>query len=96
MKDTLGLIKDYFGDSLNPASRLKAGKREYKGALSKQQEESLLGYIGLLNEDELQSLLFEILNPVDCNYVMSDKQIDEHVEILSFIISKSLNDLRYK
>ena len=36
------------------------------------------------------------LDPIDCNYVMSDKQIDEHVEILSAIIAKSLNDLRYK
>lgn len=96
LKDTLGLIKSYFGDSLNPVSKLKVGKREYKGTLTKKQEESLLGYIGLLNEEELQSLLFEVLNPVDCNYVMSDKQIDEHVEILSFIISKSINDLRYK
>lgn len=96
MKDTLQLIKDYFGDSLNPASRLKVGKRQYQGSLSKEQEQSLLGYIGSLNEEELQSLLFEVLDPVDRNYVMSDKQIDEHVEMLSAIISQSLNNLRYK
>ena len=50
----------------------------------------------MLNDEELQTLLFEVLDPIDCNYVMSDKQIDEHVEILSAIIAKSLNDLRYK
>ena len=96
LKDTLGFIKDYFGDSLNPASRFKIGKRKYQGKLTQKQVQSLLGYIGLLNDEELQTLLFEVLDPIDCNYVMSDKQIDEHVEILSAIIAKSLNDLRYK
>ncbi|MGN1182458.1 MAG: GPR endopeptidase [Faecalibacillus sp.] len=96
LKDTFGLIKDYFGDSLHPSSRLKVGKRQYQGTLTKKQEESLLGYIGQLDTTQLQSLLFEILDPIDCNYVMSDKQIDEHVEILSSLIAKSLNGLRYK
>lgn len=96
LKDTFQFIKAYFGDSLNPASRIKIGKRKYQGELTEKQAQSLLGYIGLLSEEELQSLLFEVLDPIDCNYVMSDKQIDEHVEILSAIIAKSLNDLRYK
>lgn len=96
LKDTFKFIKDYFGDSINPASRIKIGKRKYQGELTHQQAQSLLGYIGLLSEEELHSLLFEVLDPIDCNYVMSDKQIDEHVEILSAIIAKSLNDLRYK
>ena len=75
---------------------MKIGKRKYQGKLTQKQVQSLLGYIGLLNDEELQTLLFEVLDPIDCNYVMSDKQIDEHVEILSAIIAKSLNDLRYK
>ena len=37
----------------------------------------------------------EILTPVDRNFVMSDKQIDETVEKVSAILSKALNDLRY-
>ena len=45
-------------------------------------------------EGEL-SLLYEILTPVDRNFVMSDKQIDETVEKVSAILSKALNDLRY-
>lgn len=96
LKETLRLVKDYFADSLQPASKLKTGKRNYHGSLSKKQEESLLGYVGSLADDDLQSLLFEILNPVDRNYIMSDKQIDEHVEILSALIARSFNELRYK
>lgn len=96
LQETLRLIKDYFGDSLQPVSRLKIGKRSYHGHLSKEQEKSLLGYIGSLSDDDLKSLLFEILDPVDRNYIMSDKQIDEQVEMLSKIISHSLNELRYK
>lgn len=96
IRETLQLIKAYFGDSLQPSSKLKTGKRSYHGRLSKRQEQSLLGYIGSLSDEDLQSLLFEILDPVDKNYVMSDKQIDEQVEMLSKIIAHSLNELRYK
>ena len=96
IRETFQLIKAYFGDSLQPSSKLKIGKRSYQGRLSKQQEQSLLGYIGSLSDEDLQSLLFEILDPVDKNYVMSDKQIDEQVEMLSKIIAHSLNELRYK
>ena len=37
----------------------------------------------------------EVLNPIDCNFVLSDKQIDEQCEVMSKIISKSINALRY-
>ena len=58
-------------------------------------ESFLLGHVGSLEQEELESLLYEILTPVDRNFVMSDKQIDETVEKVSAILSKALNDLRY-
>ena len=76
--------------------KLKIGKRKkYEGELSVSQQQYLLGHVGSLEQEELESLLYEILTPVDRNFVMSDKQIDETVEKVSSILSKALNDLRY-
>lgn len=96
VSDILNYTLDYFGDSLNPVSKLKVGKREkYQGNLNEQQKEMMLGQIGKLDDQELELLFNEVLNPIDCNFVLSDKQIDEQCEIMSKIISKSINSLRY-
>ena len=96
VSDVLNYTLDYFGDSLNPISKLKVGKRErYHGSLNEQQKEMMLGQLGKLDDSELELLFNEILNPIDCNFVLSDKQIDEQCEIMSKIISKSINALRY-
>lgn len=96
VKDVFQLMKDYFGDALKVENRLKIGKREkYVGELSLDQQNYLLGHVGNLDQEELESLLYEILTPVDRNFVMSDKQIDETVEKLSVLLVKALNDLRY-
>ena len=96
VSDVLNYTIDYFGDSLNPVNRLKVGKREsYQGTLNEQQKEMMLGQIGKLNDNELEMLFNEVLDPIDCNFVLSDKQIDEQCEIMSKIISKSINSLRY-
>lgn len=87
---------DYFGDSINPDNKLKVGKRKrYVGNLSKQQKQTMLGELGNLNEQQLEMLFNEVLNPIESNYVLSDKAIDEQCEIISKIIAKSINCLRY-
>ena len=89
-------MKDYFGDALDIKNKLKIGKRQKKEEdISVRQQKYLLGHVGSLEQEELESLLYEILTPVDRNFVMSDKQIDETVEKVSAILSKALNDLRY-
>ena len=96
VRDVFQLMKDYFGDALDIKNKLKIGKRKkYDGELSASQQQYLLGHVGSLEQEELESLLYEILTPVDRNFVMSDKQIDETVEKVSAILSKALNDLRY-
>ncbi len=87
---------DYFGDQLNMENILKIGKRtSYSGSLTKQQKEMMLGHIGTLEKHELEALFQEVLTPIGRNFVLSDKKIDEQCEIISKIISKSINDLRY-
>ena len=63
--------------------------------LNQQKKELTFGQIGKLNDNELEMLFNEVLDPIDCNFVLSDKQIDEQCEIMSKIISKSINSLRY-
>lgn len=96
VRDVLNYTIDYFGDSLNPVNKLKVGKRKkYQGSLNEKQKEMMLGQLGKLNNSELELLFNEVLSPIDCNFVLSDKQIDEQCEIMSKIISKSINMLRY-
>lgn len=96
VRDVLNYTMEYFGDSMNPVNKLKVGKRDsYKGSLNESQKEMMLGQIGKLNGNELDLLFNEVLNPIDCNFVLSDKQIDEQCEVMSKIISKSINALRY-
>ena len=96
VRDVLNYTMEYFGDSLNSVNKLKVCKRDsYKGSLNESQKEMMLGQIGKLNSNELDLLFNEVLNPIDCNFVLSDKQIDEQCEVMSKIISKSINALRY-
>ena len=76
VRDVFQLMKDYFGDALDIKNKLKIGKRKkYEGELSVSQQQYLLGHVGSLEQEELESLLYEIMTPVDRNFVMSDKQI---------------------
>lgn len=87
---------DYFGDSINPQNKLKVGRRtHYVGKLTKQQKSAMLGELGSLESHQLEMLFDEVLTPIGSNYVLSDKQVDEQCEILSKIIAKSINCLRY-
>lgn len=96
VNQVLNTTLDYFGDSINPENKLKVGRRKrYVGKLSKQQKEAMLGQLGTLSEQQLELLFNEVLNPIGSNYVLSDKQVDEQCEVLSKIIAKSINCLRY-
>ena len=44
--------------------------------LSKEQKEDLLGMVGLLDEQELKSLILEVLLPVNYNMMVTPKEID--------------------
>ena len=96
VNQVIATTMDYFGDSMNPQNVLKIGRRSgYQGSLTKQQKTAMLGELGSLDELQMEMLFNEVLNPIGHNYVMSDKQIDEQCEIISKIIAKSINSLRY-
>lgn len=96
VSDVYNLLEGYFKESLDPSTALKVGKRKrYEGRLNEVQRRLILGEIGQLDEQKRIQLLNEVLNPIDNQFVMSDKQIDFDIEMLSKIISTSINHLRY-
>ena len=51
----------------------------------------MLGIIGNFKEEELKELIFEVLTPIGYNLIVTPKEIDFIVEILSDIISSGIN-----
>lgn len=96
VSDVYNLLEGYFKESLEPSTSLKVGKRKrYEGRLNDVQRRLILGEIGQLDEQKRIQLLNEVLNPIDNQFVMSDKQIDFDIEMISKILSSSFNHLRY-
>ncbi len=95
MNDIYQLLEGYFKESMDASSALKVGKRKrYEGKLSDEQRKRILGEIGELDNLHRSQLLSEILQPLDNQYIMSDKQLDLDIEMISKIISASINDLK--
>ena len=59
--------------------------------LSKEQKEDLLGMVGLLDEQELKSLILEVLLPVNYNMMVTSKEIDYLIEKLSLLLGNMIN-----
>ena len=96
VSDVYNLLEGYFKESLDPSTALKVGKRKrYEGRLNEVQRRLILGEIGQLDEQKRVQLLNEVLNPIENQFVMSDKQIDFDIEMISKILSTSINNLRY-
>lgn len=96
VSDVYNLLEGYFKESLSPSTALKVGKRKrYEGRLNEVQRSLILGEIGQLDEQKRIQLLNEVLNPIERQFVMSDKQIDFDIEMLSKILSQAINNLHY-
>ena len=98
VSDTINFIyknyafnKEYMN---NPKSKLTFNNVNYLNKTikeNKEDKENLLGLLGTLNEEELYKLIFEVLNPIGYNLMVTPKEIDFVIDNLSSIISKSLN-----
>ena len=63
-----------------------------EGDLSNNEKEELLGIVGTLNSDEIKKLVFEVLNPIGYNLIVSTKEIDFIIKKLGKLIGTSLNN----
>ena len=99
VSDTINFIyknyafnKEYMN---NPKSKLTFNnvnylKKELKE--NKKDKQELLGLVGTLDEQELQMLLYEVLNPIGYNLMVTPKEIDFVIQMLSNVISNSINN----
>jgi Germination protease. len=96
VNEVFNLMEGYFKESLEPSSSLKVGKRNrYQGKLNEGQKEFIMGELGKLNEEKRQQLFHEVLSPLENQMILCDKQIDFDLEMMTKIISTSINHLRY-
>lgn len=59
--------------------------------LTPKEKKKLLGEIGMLNDDEIKQLIFEVLTPIGYNMMVTPKDVDFLIDKLSKVISNSIN-----
>ena len=99
VSDTINFIyknyafnKEYMND---PKSKLTFNNINYLNREvkeNKKDKENLLGMLGTLSDEELKLLIYEVLNPIGYNLIVTPKEIDFVISNLSSIISKSINN----
>ena len=80
--------------SNNPKSKLTFNNVNYLNSNikeSKEEKRKLLGLVGTLDEIELETFIYEVLNPIGYNFMVTPKEIDFVIQKLSLIISNSIN-----
>ena len=78
----------------NPKSKLTFNNVNYLNSEIKEnreEKEKLLGLLGTLNEYELETFIYEVLNPIGYNFMVTPKEIDFIIDKLSKIISNAIN-----
>jgi len=58
---------------------------------NKEEKEKLLGLVGTLNEEELETFIYEVLTPIGYNFMVTPKEIDFIIQKLAIVISNSIN-----
>ncbi len=76
-------------DKLKPLDKINYLNSNYE--LKNEEKKEILGLIGLLNNDELKSLIWEVLSPIEANMIVTVKEIDFVMEKLSKLISQGIN-----
>lgn len=64
--------------------------------LSSSEKEELLGILGTLSDEEIKSLVYEVLNPIGYNLIVSTKEIDFTIEKFGKLIGTSLNECLHR
>lgn len=65
-------------------------------SVSLEDKKELLGLLGNFNEEEIKSLIYEVLNPIGYNLMVTPKEIDFIIEKLGDIIGNGINRTLHK
>ena len=104
VNDTINYMYSHFAyqkdNYNNPKNKLTFNvnylKYSKKTKINLEDREKLLGIVGSLNEEETKTLIYEILNPIGYNLMVTPKEEDFVIEKLSEIISEGLNETLHK
>lgn len=103
VSDTINYMYKHFSYTKknvnNPSNKLMISTPNYLKKnieVSNQDKNSLLGLVGLLDEEEVKQLIFEVLTPIGYNLMVTPKEIDFLIEKLSEIIGKGINKALHK
>ncbi len=101
VNDTFNYITNHFSymkkNIDNPKEKLKIIRTNIsKDNIDENDKKELFGLIGNLNENEIKSLIIEVLNPIGYNMIVTPKEIDFVIEKLSNIISGAINNSLHK
>lgn len=104
VSDTINYLYDHFAYQAaninNPATKLTANvnylKLSQKFKINKEEKEKILGMVGTLSEEETKQLIYEILNPIGYNLMVTPKEEDFVITKLAEVISKGLNQALHK
>ena len=102
--DTINYLYEHFAYQTaninNPSSKLTANvnylKLSKKYKIDKKEKEKILGMVGTLSEDETKKLIYEILNPIGYNLMVTPKEEDFVIAKLAEVISAGLNEALHK
>lgn len=81
--------KNFLKDKLTPSYNINYLKASED--LTIEEKKELLGLVGGLNEEEIKELIYEVLNPIGYNLIVSTKEIDFIIEKLGKLLGEGLN-----
>jgi len=84
----------------NPANKLAVKKTNYlKKKIKKldvNDKKKYVGLLGELNADEIHSLIYEVLSPINYNLMVTPKEVDFVIDKLSTVLSSGINSVLHK
>ena len=101
--NTIGYVYKYFSyakeESTKASSKLKVGNVNYLKKnikINDEDKKSLFGILGNLEEDEVKKFLYEVLNPIGYNFMVTPKEIDFVLNKLSTILGEGMNKVFHR
>ncbi len=98
VSDTINYMYKHFSYTKenvdNPSNRLMVSTPNYlkkNVKVDDKDKNNLLGLVGLLNEEEVKQLIFEVLTPIGYNLMVTPKEIDFLVDKLAYVIGNGIN-----
>ena len=89
----------YTKENINkPSNRFTYGNINYNKDIEVKQEikKELFGIIGNLDDVEIKQLFCEVLSPIGYNMMVTTKEIDYQIELLSKVLAQSINKALHK